>query len=182
MKIIRSINDILAACEPEIVEISGWKPDQKWQVALERPSLVNMATDGSVPNPLLATVAKLLAGGTTAVKAGNEAEANTALKHIVRAAMKEPTMEALEKAGVALTDDQYMEIYAWVLGGLKGLDRFRSVARNGTGANDAADAGAAQRDAGNRGQLGGLVRGRSSDGAVAGAEEGPTADTPKDKG
>lgn len=182
MRIIRGLEGARDASAPEIVEIAGWKPEQKWQVALKHPSLVNMATDGSVPNPLLNTVSRLLAGGTTAVKAGDEAEANAALKHIVRAAMQEPTLAEVEAAGVTLTDEQYMEIYAWVLGGLEGLDRFRRASRNGADQHDEADAGAAERPDGNHGQLGGVVRGRGGAAAGDGAGTRPAADASEDQG
>lgn len=182
MQIVSSLEEIIAAAAPERVELSGWQPGQKWAAQLRRPSLVNMAVDGDVPNPLLGVVSNMLAGGAAAVKAGGEESANAALKHIVRAALKQPTLAELEAAGVELTDDQYMEIYAWVLGGLDGLARFRRETRGGADQHDAGDAGAAERDAGDHGELAGVVPGRSDPLPARGAEERAQAEAREDQG
>lgn len=182
MGTIWTMEEMLAAAAPKDVMLSGWNEGEEVHVKLRRPSLINMATGGQVPNPLIGVVAKLLTGSQEKIGTASEQESSEAMKHIARAALAEPTLKQLEEAGVSLTDQQYMEIYAWVLGGLEGLDRFRQRTRGGAGEHAAADAGPAERDAGPDGQLGGVVRRRGHRVSAAGAKKRKAAEAPEDDG
>lgn len=158
MNTIIRMEEILAAAAPKEVEISGWNPEERVRVKLKKPSMVNMISNGRVPNPLLGTVSRLLQGDPVELKKADEAETAVAVRHVVKEALISPSLDELNAAGVELTDDQYMEIYAWVLGGVAGLDRFRRITRGGAGEHVATDARAPERTDGPDGQLGGMVR------------------------
>ena len=68
-----------------------------------------------------------------------------ALHCIAGRALAEPTLRELEAAGVSLTDQQYMEIYAYVIGGARHLERFRRIGGGGDGQPEQPDADAGQR-------------------------------------
>jgi hypothetical protein len=53
-----------------------------------------------------------------------------ALQAIARYALVSPTLDELNEAGLELTDEQYLAIYAFALKGAEGLARFRSGLRS----------------------------------------------------
>ena len=110
----------------EEVELPGWGPEAGFSCRLRRPGLVVMAeAAGFVPNPLLSAVEELFFPAGKAVKLPPEQQAR-ALHAIARYALVSPTMDELNEAGLALTDEQYLSIYAFALKGADGLARFRT--------------------------------------------------------
>ncbi len=139
-----NIQEAIKAAGPREVELSGWDGGTV-TMKLRRPSLVEMIVGDYIPNPLLATVGKLFRANAAELAQVNQVEQSKALHCIAGRALVEPTLEELEAAGVSLTDDQYMEIYAYVIGGAAHLERFRRIIGGRTGQPVAADADAAQR-------------------------------------
>lgn len=138
------IQDAIKAAGPREVEISGWDGGSV-TVKLRRPSLVEMIVGDYVPNPLLPTVEKLFQGNPTELSKLSQVEQAKALHCVTGRALVEPTLDELTQGGVSLTDDQYMEIYAYVIGGAAHLERFRRIIRGGAGQPHGADANAPQR-------------------------------------
>lgn len=143
-----NIQEAIQAAGPRDVELSGWDGGTV-SMKLRRPSLVEMIVGDYVPNPLLATVGKLFRANAAELAQINQTEQAKALHCIAGRALVEPTLDELEAAGVSLTDDQYMEIYAYVIGGAAHLERFRRIIGSRAGQPVAADADAAQRADGN---------------------------------
>lgn len=139
-----NIQEAIKAAGPRDVTISGWDGGTV-TVKLRRPSLVEMIVGDYIPNPLLATVGKLFQANAAELAKVNQVEQSKALHCIAGRALVEPTLEELEAADVSLTDDQYMEIYAYVIGGAANLERFRRLFGGGTGQPVSADADAPQR-------------------------------------
>ena len=70
-----------------------------------------------------------------------------ALHEIARYALVEPTMEQLNEAGLTLTDEQYLAIYAFALKGAEGLARFcESVCGQPFGDGDGVSCAAVEAD------------------------------------
>ncbi len=109
--------------------LPGWGPEGDFVCRLRRPGLVNMAeAAGFVPNPLLAAVEELFFPSGRQVKLPPDQQAK-ALHAIARYALVEPTLDELKQAGLELSDDQYLAIYAFALKGAEGLSRFRTAVR-----------------------------------------------------
>ena len=121
-----NITEVLQQAGPQRVTISGWN-GKPVEVKLRRPSMIEMMVDGQIPNPLLSTVGKLFQAQPAELAKLGEVEQARAMHCIAQAALVEPTMAQLKEAGVSLTDDQYMQIYAYVLGGAAALERFRLI-------------------------------------------------------
>ena len=138
------IQDAIRAAGPREVEISGWD-GERVTVKLRRPSLVEMIVGDYVPNPLLATVEKLFQANPAELSTLDRQQEARALHCIAGRALAEPTLRELEAAGVSLTDQQYMEIYAYVIGGARHLERFRGIGGGGAGQPEQPDADAGQR-------------------------------------
>lgn len=142
------IQSILAQAGGQEVVISGWDGGTV-TVRLRRPSLVEMVVNDYIPNPLLSTVTKLFQANPQELEKVGETEQAQALHCIAARALVEPSMAQLQEAGVSLTDEQYMQVYAYVIGGTAALSTFRLLARGGAGKHDAGNACAAQQPAGN---------------------------------
>jgi len=111
------------------VHLPGWEREAEFVCRLRRPGLVNMAeAAGFVPNPLLSAIEELFFPAGARAKLPPDLEAR-ALHEIARYALVEPTMEQLSEAGLTLTDEQYLAIYAFALKGAEGLARFRESVR-----------------------------------------------------
>jgi hypothetical protein len=109
--------------------LPGWDEGADFQCRLRRPGLVNMAcAAGFIPNPLLSAVEALFFPSGSPAKLPPDQQAK-ALNAIARYALVEPTFEQLREAGLELTDEQYMAIYAFALKGAEGLSRFRQQLR-----------------------------------------------------
>ena len=123
--------------------LPGWGPEGDFVCRLRRPGLVAMAeAAGFVPNPLLPAIEELFFPAAKQVKLPPDQQAR-ALHEIARYALVEPTMDELSAAGLSLTDEQYLAIYAFALKGAEGLNRFRGAVRgeplrDGGGVCDAA--------------------------------------------
>jgi hypothetical protein len=107
------------------VALPGWGGGDDFECALRRPGLVSMAAAaGFVPNPLMSAVEEMFFPSEKAVRMPPEQQAK-ALYEIARCALVSPTMDELNEAGLMLTDEQYLAIYAFALKGVEGLRRFR---------------------------------------------------------
>lgn len=109
--------------------LPGWGPEGDFVCRLRRPGLVAMAeAAGFVPNPLLPAIEELFFPAGRQVKLPPEQQAR-ALNEIARYALVEPSLDELSAAGLGLTDEQYLAIYAFALKGAEGLARFRGAVR-----------------------------------------------------
>ena len=137
-RISRSWQDAMQRAKAEEVLIRDWDGNGLMRVKLRRLGLTEMVVKGWIPNPLIGAVAKLFQANPTELAQLDQKTTSEAMHTLASRALVEPTMEQLEAEGVSLTDDQYMEIYAWVLGGVTGLARFRGSKRDRDGEHDAA--------------------------------------------
>ena len=109
--------------------LPGWDEETDFVLKLRRPGLVSMVNAaGFIPNPLLAAVEEMFFPVGNAARLPSDQQAK-ALYAIARYAMVEPTMDELTDAGLELTDEQYLAIYAFALKGASGLARFRQELR-----------------------------------------------------
>lgn len=136
---VTSIDEIKKATAPEEVVLSGWGNGTEFYCRLKRPTFYAIAAGGQVPNPLLSTMEGLF---TAALKTGETDKQKEAqcLMHIARCAMVEPSFAELENNGIALTDRQLLEIYAYALQGVSGLRSFRRNVGGGAADDEQGDA------------------------------------------
>ena len=125
---VTSIADIVKMAKGEIVELPGFKSDQKVYFRLVRPSMLMLAKTGQIPNSLLSRAADLFSKGSRSFNNDDGdvlAESYDVLNSIARAAMVEPTMDQLTSNGVSLTDEQLMAIFNYTQNGVNSLSQFR---------------------------------------------------------
>lgn len=105
------------------VELPGWRDGEPFTARLRRPSLLSMAATGELPNELLAAAQKLFSEGYSESMPLDKLGA--VLRSVAEAALVEPTLAELERAGCALTDVQLAAIYGFAQGGARALLPFR---------------------------------------------------------
>jgi len=139
-----SIDKIKLFAGTQEVELPGWEDGEPFVCKLRRPTLYAMMAEGGIPNPLLPVVAELFSGNPARIAQLPTGEMVQGVMKIAKMALVEPSAKSLEAAGVYLTDLQVNEIYAFVIGGAAGLDRFRAGIRRAIGGDDGKPQGDAE--------------------------------------
>ena len=127
---ITSIEDLKKFAEGTEVGIPGFDAGTVLTFKLRRPSILDLAKNGKIPNPLIDTAIKLFKDGLEGVNKGLSTETDLVdfgdtIRCIVKAALVSPTWEELETAGVTLTDTQLLYIYNYIVSGVDALADFR---------------------------------------------------------
>lgn len=125
---VTPLSDIVKMSKGEVVELPGFKSNQKVYFRLVRPSMLMLAKTGQIPNSLLSRAADLFSKGSRSFNNDDGdvlAESYDVLNSIARAAMVEPTMDQLTSNGVLLTDEQLMAIFNYTQNGVNSLSQFR---------------------------------------------------------
>lgn len=120
---ITTIEELKEIAAGKVIEISGWN-DTPFVCKVRRPNLQVMCTNGDIPNSLLGVATDLFAGGKPVDKS-NLLDLIKMQIIMVKATLVEPSYEALEEAGVQLTDPQMGELFNYAMYGLSGLENFR---------------------------------------------------------
>lgn len=122
---VTSVNELKGGCEGEIVELSPFTSGAEFFAKLRRPSILQLAILGVIPNPLLGAAEQLFTGG---IKGKMEfKEMAELLLLVAKEALAEPSYNELEKNGIGLTDLQLIEIFNYTQSGVKALSEFRKV-------------------------------------------------------
>lgn len=130
LKVI-SIDKLKEYARGEIVELPGFFGDEPFVVRLKRPSMMNMARSGKIPNELLVEANNLFSGGVGKVATENKLEPGMLndlyliLDVICEECFVEPTFKQIKEAGVELTDEQYIAVFSYTQNGVKALKSFR---------------------------------------------------------
>lgn len=109
------------------IELPGFEAEETISVRLRRPSLMLLASEGKIPNSLLASVEELFEKGdknTVPFK-----ERGEIFRIVAMASLVSPSWEELQSAGVNLTDLQLLYIYNFSQTGVDTLRRFREKQR-----------------------------------------------------
>lgn len=126
---ITSVTDLVQYKAGVVVRLPDFGEGQPFIARLGRPSMLALAKSGKIPNSLLAAASDLFQKG----KAKDSASADENVlgdmydicEIICKAALLEPTYEEIVNAGIALTDEQVMQIFNYTQVGVTGLDSFR---------------------------------------------------------
>ncbi len=106
----------------ELVALSSFSDGVPFVARLRRPSLLQLAACGEIPNVLLGACEKLVGGGSL----GKVSFKETAELVILMAelALVSPTFSELKENGISLTDMQLIEIFNYTQSGVKEAYRF----------------------------------------------------------
>lgn len=117
---IINIDELRAKAVQEL-EIPGFIDGETITIRAQKPRLMAMMAQGKIPNPLMATVTKMMKG--LGDRGGTDmAEMVKVFEFYCKICMVEPTYD--EMADI-ITDEQMMAIFNWAMGGVQGLEPFR---------------------------------------------------------
>lgn len=124
-----TINEILKK-KTTIIEIENFAGDGLMAVEVKRPSIMNIAQTGSIPNELMGMVKELFIGKGLEELDPDKFEVGRIreiFEPIAKASLVNPSYKDLEDNDIELTDVQLSEIYNFVAGGVKELENFRKI-------------------------------------------------------
>ncbi len=120
---VTTLEEIKQKSAAKVLELPGWD-DEPFNAKLKRPSILNLAAKGMIPNSLLGAAQKMF---TSQVDDKVDLkEISKVMETVASAALVEPTMEQLKEHEIELTDDQLAAIFSYVQGGLDELKNFRN--------------------------------------------------------
>lgn len=123
---VTSLSSLEQYAQGQIVELPPFAEGQPLVARLRRPSLLVLIKSGKIPNALLATANSLFMGDSIKTNDPSAlADVVGVMEVICEASFLEPTMEQIHKAGLELTDQQYMAVFNYSQQGIKALDAFR---------------------------------------------------------
>lgn len=127
---VTKIEDLKKYAEGVEVGIPGFDAGEVITFKLKRPSLIDMARNGKIPNPLMDTAVKLFKDGLSDANSKLKGQDDfrdfgDVIRCVVMASMVSPTWEELEQNGITLTDAQLMYIYNYTVTGVDALKDFR---------------------------------------------------------
>lgn len=133
-----SIDQLREIARGKLVELPGFNGDDTFPCRLRRPSLLVLAKSGKIPNALLTQANGIFNRGTRAAMQAVSDEENPEMlsdmfslcEILCDSAMVEPTYQEVKDAGIDLTDEQMMAIFAFTQNGVKALESFRKQSGN----------------------------------------------------
>ncbi|TAN64669.1 esterase [Paraclostridium sordellii 8483] len=127
---VTSLEQLKKFAEGELIALTGFIEGEDFVVRVKRPSIVSLVKNADIPNTLLAKVSELF-GLNNSKKKGkvDELKEFTQLLDLMTILAKEcliePSVDDIESFGLTLTVEQLSEIFTYVQGGLKELEKFR---------------------------------------------------------
>lgn len=136
---VTTLEELKQYAQGQIVELPPFANGQPFVARLGRPSMLELAKSGQIPNALLGTAGELFTGSRINMK--NEAamsEIFGVIDTLCQATFLEPKYDDIKAAGISLTDEQMMFIFDYTQKGVQALKTFRQVPTNNDGVgNDA---------------------------------------------
>lgn len=107
------------------IELPGWNAGEKFICKVQRVNILNLASKGKIPNPLMSSVSKVFRNDLPDVnKEGGLKEMCELADLFAENMMVEPTFKEVEEA-IGLTDEQRVYFYNFGIRGPEVLESFR---------------------------------------------------------
>jgi len=123
-----SIESLKSYANGTVVQLPDFNDGQPFFARIRRPSIMKMASEGKIPNSLLATANALFSGSEEATDVDNEGMLPQMLavcEEMAKATLIEPTYNDIVGAGLTLTDQQLIFLFNYSQGGVESLQSFR---------------------------------------------------------
>lgn len=127
---VTSISELKEYSSGSIVKLPDFSEGQPFYARLRRPSLMNMARKGMIPNDLLVTANELFTNKAVNVVNVQDEKFMERMFGVMdtmcEAVFVEPTYKELVDAGIELTDEQYMFVFTYTQQGVNALKPFHT--------------------------------------------------------
>lgn len=130
---ITPIDQWKAMSSGELVELPPFRTGEQLVARLRRPSMMDMAASGKIPNTLLRSANSLFGDKFKEELSENDdamKDAFDLINILADSIFAEPTWSELKDAGIRLTDEQYMFIFNYTQVGNQKLEPFREEQGN----------------------------------------------------
>lgn len=131
---ITTIDELKEYANGCVVELPPFAEGQPFVARLKRPSMLDLAAEGEIPNGLLVKANELFVGtGVSPSKVADKTlmkSVGDVIEVLAKHAFAEPTYQELKDAGVKLTDDQKTFIFNYTQKGVFALSDFRTDKEN----------------------------------------------------
>ena len=129
---ITSIKDLREYAKGAIVELPEFAEGQPFVARLKRPSIMDMARSGKIPNALLVRANELFtnSAGLNPNEQNMMSELMDVMEAIAEESFVEPTYQEIKESGTTLTDQQLMAVFNYTQNGVKALENFRTEQEN----------------------------------------------------
>lgn len=127
MEKITSIEELKEIAKGEIIELPGWTEEKPFVCRVKKVSILNLASEGKIPNTLLSEAEKVYSKGGGKKGSNNQdiTELLKLMELVAAEVLLEPTLEDIKESGLRLTDDQLNLIFDYSQKGVGALKKFR---------------------------------------------------------
>lgn len=125
---ITTLNDLQKYAQGNVVALPDFGEGQPFIARLRRPSMLALIKEGKIPNTLLTTANEIFQEGANSLDTADEESLKNlfgVLDVICQASLVSPTYDEIKQAGLELSDEQLMAIFAYSQQGIKALESFR---------------------------------------------------------
>lgn len=126
VKKVTSIDDLKKYNDGAVVELPPFAEGQPFVVKMKRPSLMRLATNGTIPNALMDSATSLFEGDTNVKDKFVLSNMLRVMEIVCESAFVSPSWEEIKSSGIELTDDQLIAAFNYTQNGIKALDSFRT--------------------------------------------------------
>ncbi|MCM0648631.1 esterase [Clostridium swellfunianum] len=127
---ITSIDELKNIAKGQIVELPGFGDGKPFVCRVKRASLLGLAVNGAIPNPLLSAANQIFFGKSSNKQEVSLKETGEIFEIVAKDCLVEPSYEQIKEAGLTLTDDQVVTLFNYSQEGLKALEHFRTEQGN----------------------------------------------------
>lgn len=131
---VTTVSELSQYAKGTLLELPEFGAGQPFKAYVRRPSILTLASNGSIPNSLMSMAVTLFKrGGAAAMSDSKPEDVKEATKvfHILaKSALVSPTYDEIKEAGLELTDDQLAFLFSYTQQGTKALERFRCQSEN----------------------------------------------------
>jgi hypothetical protein len=125
---VTTLEDLRSYAKGSLVTLPDFADGQPFVAMLKRPSILQLAKSGKIPNKLLVAANTLFQKGGNSVDVDDDdmlKDLYDIMEIMCENALVSPMYSAFKEAGVELSDDQMMAIFNYTQVGVKALENFR---------------------------------------------------------
>lgn len=137
-----SLEQLAQYAKGTLIQLPDFAPGMPFFVRMKRPSMLDLISQGRIPNPLAGTASKLFSKGGAGVDQTDPKQLKELVEilHIFcEVSFVQPTYSQVKEAGLELTDEQLMFVFNYVQAGNKALEKFRKQPQNSGATGDGAE-------------------------------------------
>lgn len=130
---VTTLNDLRHYNEGVLVRFPDFAYGQPFVARVRRPSLLQMVSEGKIPNNLIIIANEIFNDGGNKIDKTDKdllKKMFELTEVIAEATLVSPSLSEIKEAGITLTDEQLMALFSYCQVGVKSLESFRQEQKN----------------------------------------------------